>query len=181
VGFEHQKIHVIERPLRKLAAFFMMEPLWPYSYTREKDVSSIFGDMVSFRYIWCCFVSTPCEDPPFLYISYDSLDLCKPSENKSSKISYIYHRQQGTKYPRITVCMLRLSYFLSRLVEDSLCSIFKSTISAHLSHSTLSHSDNSNLTWISSRLVECFYSSRSSFAPRNFEDVKVDIPWNRFS
>jgi hypothetical protein len=58
--------------------------------------------MVSFWYIWCCFVSTPCEDPPFLYISYDSLDLCKPSENKSSKISYIYHRQQDTKYPRIT-------------------------------------------------------------------------------
>ena len=36
-----------------------------YSYAREKDVSSIFGDMVSFWYIWCCFVSTACEDPPF--------------------------------------------------------------------------------------------------------------------
>jgi hypothetical protein len=61
-----------------------------YSYTREKDVSSHFGDMVSFWYIWCCFISTPCERPPFLYIFYDSLDLCKPSENKSSKISYMY-------------------------------------------------------------------------------------------
>jgi hypothetical protein len=32
------------------------------------------------------------EDPPVLYIFYDSLDLCKPSENKGSKISYMYHR-----------------------------------------------------------------------------------------
>jgi hypothetical protein len=41
-----------------------------YSYTRKKYVSSIFGDMVSFCYIWCCFVSTPCEDPPFFFWIY---------------------------------------------------------------------------------------------------------------
>jgi len=68
-----------------------------YSYAREKDVSSIFGDMVSFWYIWCCFGSTPCADPPFLYIFYDSLDLCKPSENKSSTISYMHHRQSRAR------------------------------------------------------------------------------------
>jgi hypothetical protein len=57
-----------------------------YSYTRKKYVSSIFGDMVSFCYIWCCFVSTPCEDPFFfLDIFYDSLDLCKPIDSRARK------------------------------------------------------------------------------------------------
>ena len=61
-----------------------------YSYAREKDVSSIFGDMVSFWYIWCCFVSTPCEDPPFLYIYYDPHLICaSPAKIKAAK-SHIY-------------------------------------------------------------------------------------------
>jgi hypothetical protein len=78
-----------------------------HSYTREKYVGSIFGDMVSIWYISCCFVLTPCEDPLFLYIFYDSLDLCKPSENKTNKISYMYHRQSRARNPpRITVATL---------------------------------------------------------------------------
>jgi hypothetical protein len=91
-------------------------------YTREKDVSSIFGDMVSFWYISCCFVLTACEDPPFLYIFYDSLDLCKPSENKSSRTSYtvcIIDRagheippnncRSGFKLLHCSVCFIRTS------------------------------------------------------------------------
>jgi hypothetical protein len=84
---------VIDRGVRHKLAVADREPRGrggTYSYTGEKDVSSISGDMVSFWYICVLFSFDPCEDRPFLYIFYDSLDLCKPSENKSSKISYIY-------------------------------------------------------------------------------------------
>jgi hypothetical protein len=83
-----------------LSPWFLHETSWhEYSYTRGKDVGPIFGDMVSFWYIWCCFVSSPCEDLPFLYIFHDSLDLCKLAKIKAAKSHICIIDRAGHEIP----------------------------------------------------------------------------------
>jgi len=79
---------VIDRSVRHKLAVADREPRGrggTYSYTGEKDVSSISGDMVSYWYIWCCFVSTLVKILLFCIYFMTHLICASPAKIKAAK------------------------------------------------------------------------------------------------
>jgi len=80
-----------------------------YSYTRVRNVSSVFGDKVSFRYIECCFASSPCKDRPFyIYIYFMAHLICASSaEIKTAKSHNCIIDRAGHHLSPLDSCIAR--------------------------------------------------------------------------